>query len=511
VSNVVREASDRTLVLWLGTTSPELLRAACSRRALTVLLVAADEIKHVAPQARVLVLEVPTADPGFPLWGSRAVSDALAHGLHVALVQYEDDDKIPSMEDQAAAERFFAAVKALPRDPERVRALYRDWDRVAEWARIHQPGPGANEALRLQGDVPSDPAVQLLFRRAFSDLTAVSLELLSGGRSGASVWRVRPDSADRSRRALPFVAKIHEREKMRFEQSNYSVVRNAVESRLYAPLHAERSVEGDKLGLVVYDVVERALPFRVAVPTAPAALIASLFGQTLKGFHSCATQRLHSIAVEANRLKLLRWSDSLRDAASCARAIDDAVIQVDALARRFSAIPPMQFAAATVHGDPHAGNLFVAAGTCDVSIIDYGSILQDTLAAADAACLEVSLTFPPNEDLSTVARFQLPRDWLRAVYRYPLDPSAVPTLAGAGSWITDALRAIRSQVRLTEPRPAPYALALAGYLIRSASFADHAPVEERAIAYAIACHLVVSVEVELSRDDSREHSRPSLG
>jgi hypothetical protein len=272
---------------------------------------------------------------------------------------------------------------------------------------------------------------------------------------------------------------------MRFEQSNYSVVRNAVESRLYAPLHAERSVEGDKLGLVVYDVVDRALPFRAAVPSAPAALIGSLFGQTLKGFHTSET-RLGPIEVEAARLKLLNWSDSLWDAAAFARAINDEVIQVDALARRFSAIRPMQFSAATVHGDLHAGNLFVAAGTCDVSIIDYGSILQDTLAAADAACLEVSLTFPLNEGLSTVARFQLPRDWLTAAYRYPLDPSAVQTLVGPDSWITDALRAIRSQVRLTEPRPAPYALAVASYLIRNASFANYAAVEERAMAYEIA-------------------------
>jgi hypothetical protein len=325
--------------------------------------------------------------------------------------------------------------------------------------------------------------------------------LLSGGRSGASVWLVRPDSADHSRRALPFVAKIHEREKMRFEQSNYSVVRNAIESRLYAPLHAERSVEGDKLGLVVYDVVDRALPFRAVVPSSPAALIGSLFGQTLKGFHTWET-RLGPIDVEAARLKLLNWSDSLRDAAAFARAVNDEVIQVDALARRFSAIPAMQFSVATVHGDLHAGNLFVAAGTCDVAIIDYGSILQGTLGAADAACLEVSLTFSPNDCLSSVVGLGLTRDWRRAAYRYPLDPSTVPTLVGPGSWITDAVRAVRSQARLTEPRPAPYALAVAGYLIRCASFADHAPMEERAVAYEIACQLVLSVEADLSTTPS---------
>ena len=283
---------------------------------------------------------------------------------------------------------------------------------------------------------------------------------------------------------------------MRLEQSNYSIVRNAVESRLYAPLHAERSVEGDKLALVVYDVVERALPFRAAVPTATASLIASLFRETLKNLHGSATPQHRPIEGEVARLKLLRQSDSLRAAASFVAASSDDVIQVDALARRFSEIRAMPFSAATVHGDLHADNLFVATGTHDVSIIDYGSIAENTLVAADAACLEISLTFPPTEDQSPGVG--LSRDWRKAAYRYPLDPSAVPMLAGAGSWITDAVKAIRSQARLTEARPAPYALAVAGYLIRCASFADHASIEERAIAYEIACQLIVSVEAELA-------------
>ena len=490
-----RGDGDRALVLWLGTTSPELLKAACSRRELAVLQVSSDKINDVAPQARALVVEVPTDDPSFPVWGPQAVSDALAHGMHVALVQYENNDKMPLMEDRDATDRFYDAVKALPPAPGRALAMYRDWDRVAEWASRHQPGPGANNALVIRGVTLSDPAVKLLFCRAFSDLTAVSLELLSGGRSGAAVWRVCPDLADHSRRALPFVAKIHEREKMNLEQSNYSIVRNVVESRLYAPLHAERSVEGDKLALVVYDVVERAVPFRVALSTAPAPLIASLFSQTLKNFRGDATPQLRPIEGEMTRLKLLRQSDSLRAAASFATASSDDVMQVDALARRFSELAPMPFSVATVHGDLHAGNLFVASGTHDVSIIDYGSIAENTLVAADAACLEVSLTFPPTEDQSPGVG--LSRDWRKATYRYPLDPTAVPTLVGAGSWITEAVRAIRSQARLTEPRPTPYALAVAGYLIRCASFVDHASIEERAIAYEIACQLIVSVEAEV--------------
>ena len=109
-----RGDGDRALVLWLGTTSPELLKAACSRRELAVLQVSSDKINDVAPQARALVVEVPTDDPSFPVWGPQAVSDALAHGMHVALVQYENNDKMPLMEDRDATDRFYDAVKALP-------------------------------------------------------------------------------------------------------------------------------------------------------------------------------------------------------------------------------------------------------------------------------------------------------------------------------------------------------------------------------------------------------------
>jgi hypothetical protein len=493
----------RLQVLWLGDVPPDLLTAACWQHGLGVRSVAREDIALVAPLARAIVLEVPSDDPEFAVWGSKIIAEALAHGLLVALVQYEQESELPQMEDAEAAAKFFVAVKSLRRDPSRARAFYRDWGRVAKWARNHAPGPGASADLVIDGAVSSEPAAELLLRRAFHDLRSVSLEVLSGGKSGASVWRVRPGEADRPRRPLPFVVKIHELEKMRAEQSNCFIVRNAVESRLYAPLDAERCVEGDELGLVVYDVVDRAMPFRLALPMSPDTLVSSLFGQTLNGFRACAAVGSGKLVTEfeRGRLKALRWSDALREAAALARAMTPSVPDVEVLAAYLSSLPGIPFASATVHGDLHAGNLFVAANSSDVIMIDYGAVLQNAPAVADPACLEVSLAFPPSDESSNDHALHPSESWRRATYRYPLEPSAVRSMPGAHGWLPHAIRAIRAQARIVDPSAASYGIAVASYLIRFASFDDHAPVEVRALAYELACNLVSAVLGDLGASD----------
>jgi hypothetical protein len=310
---------------------------------------------------------------------------------------------------------------------------------------------------------------------------------------------VHPGSADLARRALPFVVKIHTREKMRAEQSNYSIVRNAVESRLYAPLYSERCVEGHALGLVVYDVVDRATTFRVALLTASETFIPSLFRHTLKGFRACATEDKRPLVpeFEHGRLKALRWSDALREAAAVARVVTPAVPDVETLRSRLGVFPAMSFVASTVHGDLHAGNLFVPVNTSDVLMIDYGSVLQNSPVVADPACLEVSLCFPPAEESPSIPIVRPSEEWRRAAYRYPVDATAVPTLLGTDAWLPTTVRAIRAHALEADPNPAPYAIAVASYLVRFASFHDHASVEERALAYELACQLTAEVEREI--------------
>ena len=167
----------------------------------------------------------------------------------------------------------------------------------------------------------------------------------------------------------------------------------------------------------------------------------------------------------------------------------------------FSCAPsPFQetaFVSATVHGDLHAGNLFVAANSSDVLLIDYGSVLQNAPLVADPACLEVSLCFPPADESRSIRVVRPSQEWRRAAYRPPLDPTVVPALPGTDSWLSRAVRAIRVQAQVIDPNPAAYAIAIVSYLVRFASFDDAASVEERALAYELACRLVAAVERDL--------------
>jgi hypothetical protein len=498
ISAAAASTPDRNLVLWWGPSPPLLLTAECWRMGLTVRPTDRDSLEEQSPCARILVMEVPTEDSTFATWGSEIIAQVHGHGLGVALVQNEVDGDLPHMEDEEAVQNFFAAVKALRRDSVRAKALYRDWARVARWACAYETGPAANFGLVLQGDVPEAPAAQLLLRRAFHDLTSVSLELLSGGKSGASVWRACPSSADLGHRSLPFVVKVHTREKMHAERSNYSIVRNAVESHLYAPLYEDRCVSGDALSLVAYDVVERAIPFRASLPSAPEVLITSLFAQTLRGFRARATecQRPLVSEFEQGRLKALNWSAALEEAAEQARITTPSAPSVAGLRSLATTLPPMAFVSATVHGDLHGGNLFVRANSPDVLMIDYGSVLNDAPVVADPACLEVSLSFPAVVDSTSdpLGLGHPSEEWLRAIYRYPLDPPGVPSLSGSNGWLPQAIRTIRLQARADDPRPTAYAVAIASYLLRFASHDDSAPLAQRALAYELAASLIIAVE-----------------
>jgi len=321
IPNTDEHDGSRRVVLWLGAMAPRRLVAGCGLHDLRVISATRWSVGTLTPRARALVLEAPISDSEFAIWGAQVSAEALDHGIAVALVHYHRESRLPLMEPNELLQ-YFEAVKALQHAglPD-VRALYGDWGAVANWARDHDPGLGANRQLVLTGNVPEDGASELLLRRAFHDLTSISLELLVGGKSGAGVWLVRPGQSDLFRRAMPFVVKIHTREKMDRERSNWLIVRDGVPSRLHAPLDPDRCVRGHALGLVVYAVVDRAVPFRSALSMAPEALVASVFKHTLSGFHASARTANCSAAAEFGdgRLKALRWSDDLRQAAALAR------------------------------------------------------------------------------------------------------------------------------------------------------------------------------------------------
>src|SRR5204862_3222055 len=108
-----------------------------------------------------------------------------------------------------------------------------------------------------------------------------------------------------------------------------------------------------------------------------------------------------------------------------------------------------------------------------------------------------SVAFCPAEVAGELGRCLPSEDekWLRENYRFPLDPADVePHTILEQQHIAEAVRAIRAEARKVEANPIPYALAVAGYLFRYASFDDNGPVACRALAYELGCELVLEVQ-----------------
>lgn len=496
----------RRQVLWIGVNPPsDAFKAACRMPKLVLRVVDQGRVSSAASTARALLVEVSHDDPEFPEWGRCVVEEALAHGLVVGFVMPEDDSELPDLPDPEVILCLHAAVTAVKSDDPRVRVFIRKWDPIVWWAVDHKPGPGANTDLRINGYDVNVPAIITLLQRAFHDLDRISLQPIDGGKSGASVWMVEPDPEDGSARTLPFVAKLHTREKMGRERSNYLLVRNAVPQYLHAPLDEQRCVEGDTLALAVYDLVSRARPFRSALlDVGPGVLVASLFEHTLGPWLSRTSAVTAPLAAQFDQggvVPVLRWSEALRELAEVAQETIPGLPDVDALRAQLAHLPCSPFRTTTVHGDLHAGNLLVRGNTSEVVLIDFGSVQSTAPLVSDPACLEVSLTFAgrtvPDSSWPETGSPKVDAKWLRSVYKYPLEPSAVQVTSGAGAWLGQSVRAIRSQARQHEPEPTAYAVAVAAYLIRYASYDDHGTLADRALAYELACGLIEAVESEL--------------
>jgi hypothetical protein len=146
-----------------------------------------------------------------------------------------------------------------------------------------------------------------------------------------------------------------------------------------------------------------------------------------------------------------------------------------------------------IHGDPHAGNLFVAGGP-EVLLIDYGSVRYAHPVVADAACLEVSLAFPAGEgDHRDPAVYHDPAalEWLTAAYAAPLRGPAPPRPGAPASWLAEAIEHIRGYVRQLEPNPVVYPMLMAANLLRHCSYPDNGTPTSRALAYRLAITLII--------------------
>jgi hypothetical protein len=499
-------AHARTEVLWIGGAIPKSLCAALMVR-FNILPVPAEPlvIDTMAPNARALLIEVRPETKDLA-WADCVIDVALEHGLLVVFTTPEfcEDDNAGDIE---ARNHCFNLTKAIVK-PGRVRACFSDCAKIETAVALHDPKGGCNRSLDLSGDPRLDASAETLIRRAFHDFEGITLERLQGGKSGAGVWIVRPSVSDRRRRAAPFLVKWNALDKMRAEHSNVTQYAcNTVSFRLTPPLHVARCIEGSATALLVFDFIDRAIPFATAIRSFPAGqLIGSLFDHTLAGCLAIATDCVASVLEPYEQNGVLRWTEDLRAAAAKAQALDSGLPSSEALRERLRRLAPVSYRIGTVHGDMHVLNLLVAAGSSDVLLIDFGKIMYNMPVIADAACLEVSLTFPPNETRPHLGR-SVPTqdvDWLEHAYTYPMDPHAVPPRADDERWLPEVLRAIRGAARQHDPSTASYATGVLTYLLRYASYGDSGSLEDRALAYRLASRLAGCIAATL--DEHPQHA-----
>ena len=485
----------RKNVLWVGGTPPDSLVGLLLGHQLTVVPITAsvNSIRaHAAPACGLVLQLPPDVDP--EAWARDMINVALDHGLLVIFTS-PDFPQSKHVEEERERRRCIDSTTAMIQ-VNRVHAVT-DATKIVRQLDDHKPGAGANEDLQIAGDIPSDASVVTLLRRAFADLHGVTLKLLQGGKSGASVWIAHPSARDLDRRLAPFLVKSNSVAKMQAEESNFSLfAQDAVSFRLRPPVHSARCVTGAQSALLVFDFIDRAISFRSAIRSYPAGqLIGSLFDHTLAGCLSGARDVTTSLVTPFVKINALRWSDDLRAAATIARQQDPDTSDVDTLKQTVEALPAVKHRVATSHSDLHTGNLLVAAGSSDVLLIDFGAIVNNMPVVTDAAGLEVSMTFAPQDVREELGRTCPTNDktWLEKVYEYPMDPHTVGIRDDGERWLSEAVRAIRGAARQHDPDPRAYAVAIAAYLIRYASYADNEKVEDRALAYRIAVRVIASV------------------
>lgn len=439
---------------------------------------------HVLGTSRALAIEF-TGDIGdFVARCRRTRSRALDHGLVVALVTSDPDQ-------DAMLAKLGTIVQVA--GEERLQTFYTRYANAAEWIRTHDPGRGHPVHIDLElarSEDPLSPEDDVLLRRAFGDLNAITVRTLTSGLSGARVLAVQ---CPRSRQPLPYLAKLDARERILQELAQFQdVVRDFVPFNHRPNLQPERTLYGSTRGVLVEDFLERASPLTTVLKAGtPSVFIASLFDSALRGWRLAARVRRDNPSPVFRELKVLRRSPELDDAAREATARHRCEMSADDLYAALEALPPFPFAECHIHGDLHPGNVFVSAGSSDPVLIDFYKASYGP-ASADPACLEVDLVFKAAA-ISSRAR-------IARLYSFPLRSVPAAAREPGLEWLWESLRSIRASGHATEPAEHGYVFATISYLLRYASYPN--PLKRRALAFWAASRLARHL-----RDALRERRR----
>ena len=476
-------------VIWIGGHVPNLFRDECCKRHLLLFQGTEADINNMAHRARCLVIQYRGNPDSFTLLFEEASKDALNHGLTVVLVQSETVSRDEYYE-------VAAKLTTNSRDPvNRIRSFYQDWSGLAQYAASYQPGLGEDCSVRIEG-IDADGETLILLRRAFNGLDRIYLKQIQAGKSGARVWVAYPKGDGARKRPLPYLVKKHVIEKIQAERSNFEgFIRNAIPFDRRPDISESRCVEGSTNALLVQDFIDQAQPFIDVLKTANCdQLLSSLFNGALRGCISNRRLENDYLSKVFSNLKVLKWSNdawlyALHDVAEQAKKSNFSTLSVRNVEFYANALPRLDYYRSTIHGDLHVGNIFVASGTSNVILIDFGCTTTGP-TVADFACLEVSLALHSDLDDQTISE----------LYKYPL-LTPEPQVWEHTCWLKSAIRRIRLTANEYEPLPKPYIFAVASFLLRYASYADNGSLVHRALIFSLAAQLFQRLAEEVKTDE----------
>lgn len=490
-------APDRSKVLWLGASPRPEHHAEHANRSLVLCEVNLDDFDEEAVDfayARGIVFCA--MPPMLPVVKRTfgCIVRALNHGLYVLVLVA---DSVVHAFVQETIE------KVVVKGPARERIRYRiaaPAHEIAELFARHDPGPAINSSVRI--DAPAGmrltDAQKFMLQRAFSDCSAVSLTQLPGGRSALtlSVQATLTNSLA-GPHPLPFFAKLDRAAQIVAERACYErYAESHIAWYLRPNLQPARCLVGADSGILVGSFVLKSESlWSLIVQGRAENAIKSLFTDTLAGWRDGAAASQAELGSIAPSLKEVFTQANVRKRYVKAAAGLGVARDPPDIWEGFLNLPPRIWPKAPIHGDLHAENVRVRGE--DAIIIDLAKVTMGP-PGADPACLEVWIAFqvpPAGYDVDETA-------WLRTIqelfaYRQVASPPS-PDPAAPVAWLHDGIVRTRT-VALASCQPVDYAITLALYLLRRATF-DPDPGDikadeyRRTWAWILGCQLLEAVQ-----------------
>lgn len=334
----------------------------------------------------------------------------------------------------------------------------------------------------------------LLLRRAFWDCKTVHLLQMSGGLSGAYVFRAYTElqsGLDGNWPLLHFV-KIGDRRSIVTEYTKYrGHAAKYIPFNLSPRLDLDRCGLGSRDGIIVGDFVEHAEPLRdVAASGRASHAIGNLFGRTLRGWHHGASEQSHRSLPDA--LVELFPTNVPHEREARIRALGS-MRTLPELRTLFEKCHSQPVLVGTIHADLNATNVLLRGS--DAVVIDFEKLREAMPVIYDPASVEAALL---------VDGFANDRGdehvWLKSIESlYNVDtlfgpfPNCHPRHSSA--WFFECVRQIRQHGRELERAPGQYATALAFALLKKSCNPANFGSQEgfRAAAYVLADRLLASL------------------